>query len=341
MKLADVAALVHGEISGHPELEISGVSGISEAREGDITFLSGNRYVKDLPRCKASCIIVQDYLQDIAIPQLKVPNPRLAFARILEHFYAKPPVPIGISADSYISEKASIAGNVSISPFAYIASGASIGWGSVIYPFVYVGENTVIGEQCIIYPHVTLREGVTVGNRVIIHSGAVVGSDGFGYVFDAGRHHKIPQVGGVTIGDDVEIGAHSVIDRATTGNTVIGSGTKIDNLVQVAHNVTIGDNAIIIAQVGIAGSSVIGDYVTLGGQVGVADHTEIESGTMIGAQSGVMGKVAKGIYSGSPALNHRDWLKARAVFARLPEMQKKMRELEEKLRELERRNFEK
>ena len=184
----------------------------------------------------------------------------------------------------------------------------------------------------------TLRENVRIGNRVIIHAGSVIGSDGFGYVFDEGRHHKIPQVGGVIIEDDVEIGSNVSIDRATTGNTIIGAGTKIDNLVQIAHNVTIGKNSLIIAQVGVAGSTEIGDYVTLAGQVGIVDHVTIESGTIIGAQSGVLGNIAKGIYSGSPVMPHRDWLKTQAIIAKLPELYKKIRELEGKIKELERRN---
>jgi len=338
VKLSEIASLVHGEIFGEPNLEIRGVSGISEAQEGDITFLSGKRHIKNLPHCKASCIIVQEPLHDLALTQLKVANPYLAFARLLEHFYLKPLKPLGVSRDAFISDKAKIAESVSIFPFSYIAEGASIGDGSVIYPFVFIGENTAIGEQCIIYPHVTLREGITVGNRVIIHPGSVIGSDGFGYVFDEGRYHKIPQVGGIIIEDDVEIGSNAAIDRATTGNTIIGRGTKIDNLVQIGHNVTIGNNSIVVAQVGIGGSTAIGDYVTLGGQVGVSDHTKIESGTLIGAQSGVMGNVAKGAYSGYPAIPHRDWLKAQAIIARLPELHKRIKELEDKVKELERRN---
>jgi len=338
VKLSEIASLVHGEIFGEPNLEIRGVSGISEAQEGDITFLSGKRHIKNLPHCKASCIIVQEPLHDLALTQLKVANPYLAFARLLEHFYLKPLKPLGVSRDTFISDKAKIAESVSIFPFSYIAEGASIGDGSVIYPFVFIGENTAIGEQCIIYPHVTLREGITVGNRVIIHPGSVIGSDGFGYVFDEGRYHKIPQVGSIIIEDDVEIGSNATIDRATTGNTIIGRGTKIDNLVQIGHNVTIGNNSIIVAQVGIGGSTAIGDYVTLGGQVGVSDHTKIESGTMIGAQSGVMGNVAKGAYSGYPAIPHRDWLKAQAIIAKLPELHKRIKELEDKVKELERRS---
>lgn len=339
MKLSEIASLVQGEIFGDPALEITGVAGITEAKEGDITFFAGQRHRNALLSSKASCVMVQEFLSDLAVAQLKVSNPYLAFARLLALFYVKPVRPSGISPDAHVSDKARVASDVSISPLSLISDGVSIGAGSVISPFVFIGENSVIGERCIVYPMVTIREGVTIGNNVIIHSGTVIGSDGFGYVFANGQHHKIPQVGGVVIGDDVEIGANVTIDRATTGKTVIGRGTKIDNLVQIGHNVTIGEHCLIVAQVGIGGSSVLGDFVTLAGQVGIADHVEIETGTIIGAQSGVMGKVAKGAYTGTPAMHHRDWLKAQAIFAKLPELQKKIRELEGKLSELERRNI--
>ncbi len=338
MKLKELASLLNGKIFGDHNIEITGVSGIHEAKEGDITFISSKKYLKDVSACRASCVIVKEPTSDIHITQLKVSNPYLAFAKLLEHFYIKPIKPIGISKNAFVSDKAKTGMNVSVFPFSYISDGVSIGDHTVIHPYVFIGENSTIGEQCIIYPHVTLREGVTIGNKVIIHSGSVIGSEGFGYVFDEGRYHKIPQVGGVVIEDDVEIGSNTSVDRATTGNTIIGKGTKIDNLAQIAHNVKIGNNSIIVAQVGIGGSTEIGDYVTLGGQVGVADHTKIESGTMIGAQSGIMGNVTKGTYTGTPAIPHRDWLKAQAIFAKLPELYKKIRELEEKISELERRN---
>lgn len=337
MKLLELASLLKGEVIGDPSVEITGVSGIHEAKEGDITFISSKKYIKDLTRCRASCIIVKEPVADTGITQLKVSNPYLAFAKLLEYFYVKQPELFGISKDALIG-KADIAKNVSVFPFTYISDGVSIGEGTVVHPYVFIGENTRIGERCIIHPHVTLREGVKIGNRVIIHSGSVIGSDGFGYVFDEGRYFKIPQVGGVIIEDDVEIGANVSIDRATTGNTIIGHGSKIDNLVQIAHNVKVGSNTIIVAQVGISGSTEIGDYVTLAGQVGVVDHAKIDSETMIGAQSGVAGHLTKGAYSGSPAIPHRDWLKSQALFARLPEMHKKIKELEEKVREIERRN---
>jgi UDP-3-O-[3-hydroxymyristoyl] glucosamine N-acyltransferase len=337
MKLREIAALLEGEIIGNPDIEITGVSGIKEAQEGDITFISAQRYVKDLLGSKASCVIVKEPIADIDITQLKVLNPYFAFAKLLEHFYINPQKPLGINKDAIVSDKARIGKDVSIFPFSYISDGVSVGNRTVIHPYVFIGNDTAVGEDCLIYPNVTLRENVKIGNRVIIHSGSVIGSDGFGYVFEGGRHYKIPQVGGVIIEDDVEIGSNVSIDRATTGNTIIGKGTKIDNLVQIAHNVKIGNNSIIIAQVGIGGSTEIGDFVTIAGQVGVSDHTKIESETMIGAQSGVMGHVTKGVYSGTFAIPHRDWLKAQAIFTKLPELNKKIKELEEKIKELERR----
>ena len=340
MKLKEIASLVNGKIIGEHDVEITGVSGIHEARKGYITFISSKKYLKDLPNCKASCIIVKEPITDLNIPQLKVSNPYLAFAKLLEHFYIKKYEPIGISKDSFISDKTQIGQNVSIFPFSYISDDVSIGEATIIYPFVFIGKNSNIGEKCIIYPNVTIEEKVKLGNRVIIHSGSVIGSDGFGYVLedDKNRYYKIPQIGGVIIEDDVEIGSNVSIDRATTGNTIIGKGTKIDNLVQIAHNVRTGKNCIIVAQVGIGGTTEIGDFVTLAGQVGVSDHTKIDSETMIGAKSGVMGNLTKGAYSGIPAIPHKDWLKAEAIFAKLPELYKKIRELEKKIEELERRS---
>jgi len=340
VKLIELASLLNGEIIGPPQsdrTEITGVSGIDEAREGDITFLSSKKYLRSLDACRASCVIVKEPISDLGMAQIRVSNPYLAFAKLLESFYVKPVNPAGISKEAIVSPGAKMGENVSVLPFSYISDGVSVGDNTFIYPYVFIGTNTVIGEECIIYPHVTLRESVKLGDRVIVHSGSVIGSDGFGYVPDGGGYHKIPQVGGVSVEDDVEIGSNVSIDRATMGNTIIGKGTKIDNLCQIAHNVKIGSNSVIVAQVGIAGSAEIGDSVTLAGQVGIVDHVKIESGTVIGAQSGVTASLSKGAYAGSPALPHKDWLKAQVVFAKLPELHKKIRELEEKIRELERR----
>jgi UDP-3-O-[3-hydroxymyristoyl] glucosamine N-acyltransferase len=200
---------------------------------------------------------------------------------------------------------------------------------------VYIGRDSVIGDECVLFSNVTVREEVVIGKRVILHAGAVIGADGFGYVHADGQHRKIPQVGTVVIEDDVEIGANTAIDRATVGKTLIGAGTKIDNLVQIGHNCTIGRQVILVSQAGIAGSSVIGDGCMLGGQAGIADHVTIAPGTMIGAQCGVMpGKMEKGIYIGSPAMPHRDWLRSSAIFPQLPELKRKIQDLEQKLEAL-------
>lgn len=335
MRLKDIAKLLSAEIIGNEDIEITGVSGIEDALEGDITFLASPKYIKKLKDTKASCVMVRDAVSEFHGAQLKVSDPYYAFARLLEHFYVKPIKPTGISSLSFVSDDVRIEEDVSIYPFCYVSGGAEIGRGSVIYPGVFIGEGVKIGEDCIIYPNVVLREGVFVGSKVIIHPGAVIGSDGFGYVFHNGVHYKIPQVGGVIIEDDVEIGANVTIDRATTGNTVIGKGTKIDNLVQIGHNVKIGAGSIIVAQVGVGGSTEVGRFVTIGGQVGVSDHARIEDGTMIGAQSGVMGHLTKGVYSGSPVIPHMQWLKAISLFSKLPDLSKRLRQLEDKIKEIQ------
>lgn len=335
MKLGEIAELVSGELKGDPELEIKGASGIHEAGEGEITFLSDRKLTGDCIKSRAAAVLVREFNADLNKPQVITENPYYAFARLLEFFYVKPLTPAGISSRAFVSDSARLGAEVTIHPFAYISEGAVIGEKTVIHPGVFIGENTAIGAECVIYPNVTLREGITIGSRVIIHPGAVIGSDGFGYVPEGGRHYKIPQVGGVILGDEVEIGANVTIDRATTGQTRIGSGTKIDNLVQVGHNVRIGENSIVVAHTAIGGSTKIGKYVVIGGLVGIADHAEIDDGCIIGSQSGIMGHLSKGVYFGSPAIPHRDWLKASVLFARLPQLNKRIKELEDKLNNMD------
>ncbi|MDI6744678.1 MAG: UDP-3-O-(3-hydroxymyristoyl)glucosamine N-acyltransferase [Thermodesulfovibrionales bacterium] len=337
MKLREIAEMLGGELAGGPDIEIKGAAGISDAEGGDITFLSTAKLIGECIESNASAVIVKDTVPEIKKPQIKVSNPQYAFARLLEYFYVKPFMASGISDGAYVSDKAKIGEDVSVYPMVFVSDSASIGNRTVIYPGVFIGENSSVEDECIIYPNVIIRENIKVGSRVIIHSGAVIGSDGFGYVMEKGVHYKIPQVGGVIIGDDVEIGANVTIDRATTGNTIIGKGTKIDNLVQIAHNVKIGENSVIAAQTGVAGSTEIGNYVVFGGQVGVADHAKIDDGVMVGAQSGAMGHVKKGIYSGSPMIPHRDWLKSIVIFAKLPELNKRIKELEDMIKNIERR----
>ena len=259
----------------------------------------------------------------------------MPLAKAIECFYPGLSFQSGISEKAVISGRAHLGESVSVYPFAYLSDDISIGDGTVILPGVFIGEKTKIGRHCIIHPNVVIREGITIGDRVTIHSGTVIGSDGYGYTFEKGEHYKIPQVGGVVIEDDVEIGSNVSIDRATLGNTVIGRGTKIDNLVQVAHNVKIGEKSLIMALVAIGGSSEIGSYVTIGGQTALADHTVVDSGTMIAGQSGLFGHVTKGVYSGTPAIPHKDCLRSSSLFAKLPEIYKKIRELENKINNLE------
>jgi UDP-3-O-[3-hydroxymyristoyl] glucosamine N-acyltransferase len=335
MKLREFSELVEGTVIGDPDIEITGASGVKSAGIGDITFVTSAKFMKLLQGSLVSCVIVKEPLEGLAVSQLQVSNPYYAFAKALELFYPAPALEPGLSERAAVSAKAAIGKDVTVFPMAYIGDNASIGDGTVIYPGVFVGNNTTLGRGCVIHPNVTIRENVRIGDRVVVHSGSVIGSDGFGYVFEKGIHYKIPQVGGVIVEDDVEIGSNVSIDRATTGDTVIGKGSKIDNLVQIAHNVRIGKNSLIIAQVGIGGSSETGDFVTLAGQVGIADHSSLESGTIIGAQSGLTGHYKKGIYSGSPAIAHRNWLKSQTLFAKLPEMNRRIKELENKLEELE------
>jgi UDP-3-O-[3-hydroxymyristoyl] glucosamine N-acyltransferase len=335
MKLKDIALLLEGETTGDPDIEIRGVRGLEEAQEGDITFLASRKYLELASRSSASCIIVDNFIESIQTPQLKVKDPQYAFAMLLGHLHKRPNWPPGINPQAFVADDAMVPENASVQAFSYVSSGVSIGNGSVICPGVFLGEHVSIGEDCVLYPNVVIMDGVKIGNRVVIHAGTVVGSDGFSYLQREGKNIKVPQIGGVSIEDDVEIGACVTIDRATTGITIIGSGTKIDNLVQIAHNVKVGENSIVVSQVGIAGSSVIGNNVMLGGQAGISDHISIEDGTAVAARAGVGGSLKRGIYSGTPAIPHRQWLKASALFSRLPEMHKKLASLEEKIKDIQ------
>ncbi len=336
IKTGEIARYLNGELKGDPFKEIRGVSSIEMASPDEITFLRGER-LPDGINVRAGAILVRNFTDDLDICQIKVSNPDYGFAKLLELFYVRPFKPHGISGMAYISPSSEIGKDVSIHAFSFISDGVKIKDKTVIFPHVFVGENTTIGEDCVIYPGVIIREGVSIGNRVIIHSGTVIGSDGFGYVFHEGMHQKIPQVGGVIIEDDVEIGANVTVDRATLGNTIIGKGTKIDNLVQIAHNVTIGPMSIIVAQVGIAGSSRIGSGVILAGQVGVKDHVNIDDGVVVGAKSGIMEDLKRGTYFGIPALNHREWFKLFALYKRLPELFQRIKEIERRMDELNKR----
>ncbi len=336
MKLSELAAALGAELIGQGDTEIRGASGIQEAGEGHLTYVVEERYLSDLERSRASAAIVPLKTPAMHLPVLRVKNPKLAFARALDLLYTKPVMPAGISEKAVIGRNVAVGRDITIHPYAVVADNAKIGDRVVLYPGVYVGENSVIGDDSVVYPNVTVRDGVVIGSRVIVHSGAVIGSDGFGFVTDSGKHHKIPQVGGVHIEDDVEIGANCTIDRATLGKTVIKQGSKIDNMVHIAHNVTIGAHCLLAAQVGIAGSCTLGDYVVLGGQVGVGDHVHIGDRVMVSGASAVIkdsepGQVLGGYY----AMPHRDWLKVQAVLPKLPELKRLITELEKQVKELQ------
>jgi len=334
--LEELAALVGGEVEGNPLLEVTGIASLEEASDGEITFLAELKQLARLEKTKASAAIVPVSLPSFAKPLIRTANPYLAYAKVQTFFTFQPYSPKGIDPRAYIGQKVKMGRDVSIYPFTYIGDGCHIADRVVIHPGVYIGESVQIGEESILYPNVVIMDRCFVGKRVLIHPGTVIGSDGFGFARDGAHYIKIPQMGIVQVDDDVEIGANCAIDRAAMGKTWIKRGVKTDNLVQIGHNVTIGEDTVLVAQVGIAGSTRVGNRVSLGGQVGVVGHIKIGDGTMVGAQSGVAQEVAPGqVISGSPAFPHREWLRAQAVFPKLPEMKRALGALEKRIQALE------
>ncbi len=335
-ELKELAEWVDGIVVGDGKIEISGVAAIEEARSGEITFVANPKYLPHLSKTNASAVIVSKEVTQADKPLLCVTHPQLAFAKILTLFSQKPYQPKGIDPNAWISPTAKLGKDLTVYPFVYIGDRCAIGDRTTLYPGVSVGEDASIGEDSILHPNVSVYSATIIGKRVILHSGVVVGSDGFGYVKEGKRNVKIPQVGIVEIEDDVEIGANTTIDRAALGKTIIRRGVKIDNLVQVAHNVLIGEDSIVVAQVGISGSTKIGSNVTLAGQVGVVGHVEIGDNAVVGAQAGVTHDLPGNQgYVGSPALPHREFLRAVTVFPKLPEMRKTLLDLEKRLQKME------
>lgn len=335
--VGEIAKLVGGEVIGDASVMISGVAGIKEAHEGDITFLANPKYEIFLSKTQASAIIA-DRNGGSSKPIIRVENPYLAFLKAMSLFAKDGPEKNqkGVHPSAVIAESAVIGEKVSIGAFCYIGEKARIGARTTILPLVCILDDVSIGEDCLIYPHVTIRERCELGNRCIIHSGAVIGADGFGYAKDGDINRKIPQIGIVKIEDDVEIGANATIDRATTEVTLIKHGVKIDNLVQIAHNVVIGENSILAAQVGVSGSTHIGKNVTLAGQAGLVGHIEIGDNVMVGAQGGVTKSVpANTKVSGYPAREHSSARKIYALVARLPQLFKEVKDLAKRLEKLE------
>jgi UDP-3-O-[3-hydroxymyristoyl] glucosamine N-acyltransferase len=341
LKLSELAERLECRPEGDGQLEIRRVAGIEDADAGDLTFVANPQYRSLLKTTRASAVIVSHaaMVDGVSAAILRSDHPYLAFAHAVGLLTeAVQPTP-GIDKTSVIAADAQLGSQVSVGAFVAIGAGAHIGHRSVIHPHVVIGPGVSIGDDCVIHAHVSIRERVRIGQRVVVQDGAVIGSDGFGFVKQPdGTHLKIPQRADVVIEDDVEIGANTTIDRPAVGETRISAGTKIDNLVQIAHGVSVGRRVLFAAQVGIAGSTVVEDDVVLAGQVGVAGHLRIGRGVVATAQTGVPNSVDPGaIISGYPAIPNREWLKASAVFRRLPELKKRLAELEERLAELERK----
>lgn len=340
--LAKIAEVVGGNVVGDKNIVITGVSGIKEAREGDITFVANQKYSPLIEKTKASAIIVGREINHCSKPAVITDNPSLAFAKVVNLIAPVAKNIEGISSLAFIGKNVSLGKNVAIGPFTIVEDGSIIGDGTVIYGGCYVGLNTRMGKDCLVWPNVSIRERITIGDRVIIHSGTVIGSDGFGFASVRGVQHKIPQIGTVIIENDVEIGANVTIDRARFDKTVIGQGTKIDNLVQIAHNVILGRNCIIVAQAGISGSTVLGDNVIIAGQAGLVGHIDIGEGAVIMAKSGVSKSVPKNTkVFGYPAKEQSHAKRVNAAVQRLPELYKDLRELKDKVKQLEEKIAEK
>lgn len=337
MTLKKIAEQVGGKVEGN-DVAIKGVAKIEEAKSGDITFLANPKYIKYLKNCRASAIVVPESIRDTGgKPCIRAANPYYTFLKIVRLFYpAKAPIEVGIHPTAIVGKGTKLGKHVSIGPYVVIGENCVVGERTTLMPGVVVENNVRIGNDCFLYSHVSLRQDVIVGNRVVIHNGTVIGSDGFGFAFEGGRYHKIPQVGIVVVEDDVEIGANTTVDRATLGETRICQGVKLDNLIQVAHNCTIGENTVIAAQTGISGSTQIGKGVRIGGQVGFAGHQTIGDGSIMGAQAGISKDVEPGVMvSGSPAKPHREMMRIQAAANKLPELMKTIKELIERVKKLE------
>jgi UDP-3-O-[3-hydroxymyristoyl] glucosamine N-acyltransferase len=348
--VGEIARLLGAQLLGDAQTLITGVAGFDSASAGTIAYIENERMLPEAFSGGAAAIIAPESLRaELETIQLRTTrgrrgakpvvltgNPRLAFAKVLEWMQPVVAPEKGIHPTAIIEADAIIGEGVTIREFCYVGHAARIDDGAVLYPHVYVGEGAQIGKECVLYPGVVCGHHVHLGKRVKIHSNSVVGGDGFGYVFDGQKHHKVPQIGTVIIEDEVEIGCNVCIDRATMGATRIGEGTKIDNLVQIAHNVQIGKNCILCGQVGLSGSVVVEDNVMMAGQAGLRDHVTIGKGAILGAKAGIMADVGPGEFvAGAPAVPNRDYMKINAVSRKLPDMARQLRRLEKLVGELQ------
>lgn len=339
LQLKEIAQWVGGRVIGDDRTLIRGLCGIREAKAGDLTFVANARYLHLLKTTRASAVIASKEVAQAPIPILQTEDPSLAFAKLAALMGLESQRhPRGVSPKAVLGKGVRLGKGVALQAYVVVEEGAEIGDRTILYSGCYVGHQARIGNDCLIYPNVTIRERVQIGHRVILHAGSVIGSDGFGFVTTQGVHHKIPQLGTVVVEDDVEVGANVTIDRARFGKTVVGKGTKIDNLVQIAHNVVTGTNCILVAQSGISGSTTLGNNVVLAGQVGIVGHITIGDNVMVGAQAGVSKSVPPDTRVwGYPAKEHSQAKRIHAAVSRLPEMVKAFQQMRRRLETMERR----
>jgi UDP-3-O-[3-hydroxymyristoyl] glucosamine N-acyltransferase len=329
--LKELAEYLGCGLEGDPCAQVSGVASPASALAEHLIYVESPRHLESARTSAANSVVIAPGLSLPGKNLLRAKDPKVAFARAAEWLLPAPPIAKGIHPTALIAPSAQLAAGVAVGPYAVLEEEVTVGAGTEIAAYCFLGRGVRIGEACRFYPRVTLYPGCRVGNRVILHSGVVIGSDGFGYVVDNGKQRKFPQIGDAEVHDDVEIGASTTIDRGSLGRTVIGRGVKLDNLVHVAHNVSIGENTVIAAQTGVSGSSVIGKNVVVGGQVGIADHCELEDGAVAGAQAGIpSGKIVhRGqIVWGTPARPLEKYKKQFAWFSRLPELAERLKKLE-------------
>lgn len=334
-----IAAFLNGTVEGNPEVTVNSFSKIEEGKPGTLTFLANPKYEHYIYSTKASIVLVNnDFTPTEQIPAtlIRVENAYAALAILLNMVEQhKQKQQTGIDSSAFIAPSASVGENCYIGHFAYVGKNTTIGKNCRIYPQAYIGDDVTIGDNCIIYPHVTIYDGCVIGNNNILHAGSVIGSDGFGFAPEGDLYKKIPQLGNVVLEDDVEIGANTTIDRAVMDSTIIHKGVKLDNLVQIAHNVEVGENTVMAAQVGVAGSTKIGKHCMFGGQVGLAGHIKITDHVNFGAQSGVISDIKEPTtVLGAPAIQAKAFMRSSAIFNRLPDMYRTMGQLQREIAEL-------
>ena len=333
--LQELADFLHGSLENEDSaLRITGVNGLVEAGPTEISF-AVPPYVEFCHKSRAGAMILAPEDRKLDRPVIRVSNPKQAFAELLELFRPREEVAREISPLAYVAEDACIGKNVAIQPFAVVEGGAEIGDNTVIYAHAYIGRHVKVGNDCVIYPNVTVRENCIVGNRNILQSGCVIGGDGFGFVTNNGKHNKVQQTGNVVLGDDVEIGCNSCIDRATVGSTIVGNGTKLDNLVHLGHNDVVGENNLFVAMVGIPGSVTIGNNNTFGGQSATVGHITIGNNNTIAARCGVIGNVGDNqILAGFPQMSHVEWLRQQSKLRKIGDLMKTVKALQKEIGEL-------